>query len=113
LRIAADPAQAAELLVGPDATAETRARWLAAVSRRDSLGGAGAGAARPGTAIVGSPDTVLRMIDAYRFGETVLPRLPVDRAAPQAKSFTWNTLFDLDRGAGTDAPARVAGGERP
>lgn len=34
-RIAADPAQAAELLGGPDATAETRARWLAAVSRRD------------------------------------------------------------------------------
>jgi alkanesulfonate monooxygenase len=96
---------------------------------------AGLGLVRPGpgTAIVGAPDTVLRMIDAYRsagvdtfilsglplleeayrFGETVLPRLPVDRAAPQAKSFTWNTLFDLDRGAGTDAPARVAGGERP
>ncbi len=34
--------------------------------------------------------------EAYRFAETVLPRLPVNRDLPQAKSFTWSTLFDRD-----------------
>jgi alkanesulfonate monooxygenase len=79
---------------------------------------AGIGLVRPGpgTAIVGSPDTVIRTIEAYqavgvdtfilsgmplleeayRFGETVLPRLPVDRDLPKAKSYTWSTLFDRD-----------------
>lgn len=82
---------------------------------------AGLGLVRPGpgTAIVGSPDTVIRTLDAYRaagvdtfilsglplleeayrFGETVLPRLPVERGDLSAKSFTWNNLFDLDRAA--------------
>jgi alkanesulfonate monooxygenase len=84
---------------------------------------AGIGLVRPGpgTAIVGSPDTVIRTLEAYRkvgvetfilsgmplleeayrFGETVLPRLDVQRetaevrpAAP--KSYTWTTLFDRD-----------------
>lgn len=91
---------------------------------------AGLGLVRPGpgTAIVGSPDTVLRTIEAYqkagietfilsglplleeayRFGERVLPRLPVEREAPGAgavgadrigtKPFTWSTLFDRDLG---------------
>ncbi len=80
---------------------------------------AGLGLVRPGpgTAIVGSPDTVIRTLEAYRavgvdtfilsgmplleeawrFGETVLPRLPVDREEEaEAKSLTWNTLFDRD-----------------
>ncbi|MBB2205506.1 LLM class flavin-dependent oxidoreductase [Gluconacetobacter takamatsuzukensis] len=68
----------------------------------------------PGTAIVGSPDTVIRTMEAYRavgvdtfilsgmplleeayrFGEMVLPRLPVERAERSAKRFTWSTLFD-------------------
>ncbi|SFL14311.1 LLM class flavin-dependent oxidoreductase [Methylobacterium pseudosasicola] len=72
----------------------------------------------PGTAIVGSPDTVIRTIEtyrkagietfilsgmplleeAYRFGESVLPRLPVARAAQPTKHFTWSTLFDRDLG---------------
>ncbi len=70
----------------------------------------------PGTAIVGSPDTVIRTLEAYqaagvdtfilsgmplleeayRFGETVLPRLPVEREVKDAKQFTWSTLFDRD-----------------
>jgi alkanesulfonate monooxygenase len=73
----------------------------------------------PGTAIVGSPDTVIRTLEAYqaagvetfilsgmplleeayRFGETVLPRLPVDREVKDAKQFTWSTLFDRDLSA--------------
>lgn len=70
----------------------------------------------PGTAIVGSPDTVVRTLDAYRaigvdtfilsgmplleeayrFGELVLPRLPVEREVKSSKQFTWSTLFDRD-----------------
>ncbi|WP_152048343.1 LLM class flavin-dependent oxidoreductase [Aureimonas psammosilenae] len=83
---------------------------------------AGIGLVRPGpgTAIVGSPDTVIRTLEAYRavgvetfilsgmplleeawrFGELVLPRLDVERAAPVAKQFTWSTLFDRDPNAG-------------
>lgn len=80
---------------------------------------AGIGLVRPGpgSAIVGSPDTVIRTLEAYRdvgietfilsgmplleeayrFGELVLPRLDVTRdEAPEAKQFTWNTLFDKD-----------------
>lgn len=79
---------------------------------------AGIGLVRPGpgTAIVGSPDTVLRTLEAYkqagvdtfilsgmplleeayRFGESVLPRLDVNREPPRAKQFTWSTLFDRD-----------------
>lgn len=79
---------------------------------------AGIGLVRPGpgTAIVGSPDTVIRTLEAYqqvgvdtfilsgmplleeayRFGELVLPRLPVERASPERKHFTWSTLFDRD-----------------
>ncbi len=34
--------------------------------------------------------------EAYRFGELVLPRLPVDRVAQETKSYTWSTLFDRD-----------------
>jgi alkanesulfonate monooxygenase len=70
----------------------------------------------PGTAIVGSPDTVIRTLEAYqaagvetfilsgmplleeayRFGELVLPHLPVEREVRDAKQFTWSTLFDRD-----------------
>lgn len=79
---------------------------------------AGIGLVRPGpgTAIVGSPDTVIRTLEAYRkvgvdtfilsgmplleeayrFGELVLPKLPVERLAPERKQFTWSTLFDRD-----------------
>jgi alkanesulfonate monooxygenase len=79
---------------------------------------AGIGLVRPGpgTAIVGSPDTVIRTLEAYqkvgvdtfilsgmplleeayRFGELVLPRLPVERLTPERKHFTWSTLFDRD-----------------
>jgi alkanesulfonate monooxygenase len=79
---------------------------------------AGIGLVRPGpgTAIVGSPDTVVRTLEAYqkagvdtfilsgmplleeayRFGEMVLPRLPVERLTPERKHFTWSTLFDRD-----------------
>ncbi|KQZ95146.1 alkanesulfonate monooxygenase [Rhizobium sp. Root564] len=79
---------------------------------------AGVGLVRPGpgTAIVGSPDTVIRTLEAYqkvgvdtfilsgmplleeayRFGELVLPRLPVARVTPERKHFTWSTLFDRD-----------------
>lgn len=79
---------------------------------------AGIGLVRPGpgTAIVGSPDTVIRTLEAYRavgvetfilsgmplleeayrFGELVLPRLPVERQLPAAKQYTWSTLFDRD-----------------
>jgi alkanesulfonate monooxygenase len=79
---------------------------------------AGIGLVRPGpgTAIVGSPDTVIRTLDAYqeagvdtfilsgmplleeayRFGEKVLPRLEVDRAPPKGKNYTWSSLFDRD-----------------
>jgi len=72
----------------------------------------------PGTAIVGSPDTVIRTLEAYRavgvdtfilsgmplleeayrFGELVLPRLPVEREIKETKHFTWSTLFDRDLG---------------
>ncbi|TNM61755.1 LLM class flavin-dependent oxidoreductase [Aliirhizobium smilacinae] len=79
---------------------------------------AGIGLVRPGpgTAIVGSPDTVIRTLEAYRkvgvdtfilsgmplleeayrFGELVLPKLPVERLLPERKQFTWSTLFDRD-----------------
>ncbi len=79
---------------------------------------AGIGLVRPGpgTAIVGSPDTVIRTLEAYRkvgvdtfilsgmplleeayrFGELVLPKLPVERLVPDRKQFTWSTLFDRD-----------------
>ncbi len=79
---------------------------------------AGIGLVRPGpgTAIVGSPDTVIRTLEAYRkagvetfilsgmplleeafrFGEKVLPRLDVSREISAAKQFTWSTLFDRD-----------------
>jgi alkanesulfonate monooxygenase len=79
---------------------------------------AGIGLVRPGpgTAIVGSPDTVIRTLEAYqkvgvdtfilsgmplleeayRFGELVLPRLPVERLKQERKQFTWSTLFDRD-----------------
>ncbi|MDQ0314962.1 LLM class flavin-dependent oxidoreductase [Amorphus orientalis] len=80
---------------------------------------AGIGLVRPGpgSAIVGSPETVIRTLDeyrrigidtfilsgmplleeAYRFGELVLPKLDVTREeAPAKKHFTWNTLFDRD-----------------
>lgn len=79
---------------------------------------AGIGLVRPGpgTAIVGSPDTVVRTLEAYqkvgvdtfilsgmplleeayRFGELVLPKLPVERLTPERKQFTWSTLFDRD-----------------
>lgn len=82
---------------------------------------AGIGLVRPGpgTAIVGSPDTVEAVIqeyvaagidvfilsglplleEAYRFGEQVLPRLPVTRAKPATASesdqrYTWGTIWD-------------------
>lgn len=86
---------------------------------------AGIGLVRPGpgTAIVGSPDTVIRTIEAYkeagvdtfilsgmplleeayRFGESVLPRLNVNREPPRAKQFTWSTLFDRDLSSGSSA----------
>lgn len=79
---------------------------------------AGIGLVRPGpgTAIVGSPDTVIRTLEAYRaagvetfilsgmplleeayrFGETVLPRLDVSTEVKQSKNYTWSTLFDRD-----------------
>ena len=70
----------------------------------------------PGMAIVGSPDTVLRTLEAYqkagvetfilsgmplleeayRFGEKVLPRLDVSREVSMARNYTWSTLFDRD-----------------
>ncbi len=84
---------------------------------------AGIGLVRPGpgTAIVGSPDTVIRTLEAYkkagvntfilsgmplleeafRFGEKVLPRLDVSREVSSAKQFTWSTLFDRDLSAKT------------
>ena len=34
--------------------------------------------------------------EAYRFGEMVLPRLPVEREVKDVKQFTWSTLFDSD-----------------
>jgi len=82
---------------------------------------AGIGLVRPGpgSAIVGSPDTVVRTLEAYRavgvdtfilsgmplleeayrFAEHVMPRLPVDRDLSRARSFTWSTLFDRDLNA--------------
>ena len=77
----------------------------------------------PGTAIVGSPDTVRRTLEAYqkvgietfilsgmplleeayRFGELVLPHLPVERKVKTAKQFTWSTLFDHDHKAAPTA----------
>jgi alkanesulfonate monooxygenase len=79
----------------------------------------------PGTAIVGSPDTVIRTLEAYqaagietfilsgmplleeayRFGELVLPRLPVERQIHDAKQFTWSTLFDRDLSVGKQPAA--------
>lgn len=82
---------------------------------------AGIGLVRPGpgTAIVGSPDTVEAVMreyaaagidvfilsglplleEAYRFGEQVLPRLPITRHAPSKEAstdqrFTWGTIWD-------------------
>ncbi|WP_342364155.1 LLM class flavin-dependent oxidoreductase [Terrarubrum flagellatum] len=82
---------------------------------------AGLGLVRPGpgTAIVGSPETVIRTLndyrargietfilsgmplleEAYRFAELVLPHLPIDRAESQAKTFTWSNLFDRNLAA--------------
>ena len=82
---------------------------------------AGIGLVRPGpgTAIVGSPDTVVKTLEAYqaagvdtfilsgmplleeayRFAETVLPKLSVNREITTAKNFTWSTLFDRDLAA--------------
>lgn len=79
---------------------------------------AGLGLVRPGpgTAIVGSPETVVATLreyhergietfilsgmplleEAYRFAEKVLPHLPVKRHEQNAKTFTWSTLFDRD-----------------
>jgi alkanesulfonate monooxygenase len=79
---------------------------------------AGIGLVRPGpgTAIVGSPDTVVKTLEAYRaagvetfilsgmplleeayrFAEKVMPKLPVNRDLPSATQFTWSTLFDRD-----------------
>lgn len=79
---------------------------------------AGLGLVRPGpgTAIVGSPETVVRTLrayqargietfilsglplleEAYRFAELVLPHLAVDREPSRAKTFTWSNLFDRD-----------------
>jgi len=75
----------------------------------------------PGTAIVGSPDTVIRTLEAYqkagirtfilsgmplleeayRFGELVMPRLPRDRGEAVSDAdnhnLTWSTLFDRDQ----------------
>ena len=106
--------------VGP--TTHVRAAWRREGGRtRARIGGgapniwSGIGLVRPGpgTAIVGSPDTVIRTLEAYqaagvdtfilsgmplleeayRFGETVLPRLPVEREVKsEAKQFTWSTL---------------------
>ena len=86
---------------------------------------AGIGLVRPGpgSAIVGSPDTVIKTLEAYqaagidtfilsgmplleeayRFAEKVLPRLPVNRDLPTAKQFTWSTLFDRDLSAKASA----------
>jgi alkanesulfonate monooxygenase len=88
---------------------------------------AGIGLVRPGpgTAIVGSPDTVIRtreayraagietfilsgiplLEEAYRFGEKVPPRLDLARDAPTAKHFTWSTLFDRYLGGTGSEPA--------
>lgn len=79
---------------------------------------AGIGLVRPGpgTAIVGSPDTVIRTLEGYgkagvetfilsgmplleeafRFGEKVLPCLDVTRHVAPARNYTWSTLFDRD-----------------
>jgi len=79
---------------------------------------AGLGLVRPGpgTAIVGSPETVLRILrdyqaggietfilsgmplleEAYRFAELVLPHLDLATAPRSAPSFTWSNLFDRD-----------------
>jgi alkanesulfonate monooxygenase len=70
----------------------------------------------PGTAIVGSPKTVIETLndyasrgidtfilsglplleESYRFAEQVLPHLPVRRRETAEKTFTWSTLFDRD-----------------
>lgn len=70
----------------------------------------------PGTAIVGSPETVVATLneyrakgvdtfilsgmplleEAYRFAEQVLPHLPVRREIQKTRTFTWSTLFDRD-----------------
>ena len=87
---------------------------------------AGIGLVRPGpgSAIVGSPDTVVRTLEAYqkagievfilsgmplleecyRFAELVLPKLPVARETKEVRNFTWQTLFDRDH-----APKASAG----
>ena len=79
---------------------------------------AGLGLVRPGpgTAIVGSPETVTATLrayqdagietfilsgmplleEAYRFAELVLPRLSVAAAPSSGSAFTWSTLFDRD-----------------
>jgi alkanesulfonate monooxygenase len=117
-------------LVGTDSVGQQRMSALHGGRKPDDLRElevapnlwAGIGLVRPGpgTAIVGSPDTVLRTLDAYRaagvdtfilsgmplleeayrFGELVLPHLPVERADERAEPtdgrFTWATLFDRD-----------------
>lgn len=79
---------------------------------------AGLGLVRPGpgTAIVGSPETVIRTLrayqgagietfilsgmplleEAYRFAELVLPHLDVARTPRAGSAFTWSNLFDRD-----------------
>jgi len=81
----------------------------------------------PGTAIVGSPETVIRTIEAYqavgvdtfilsgmplleeayRFGELVLPRLPVKRQASHGKNFTWSTAFARDTSDQAEKPLQT------
>lgn len=82
---------------------------------------AGLGLVRPGpgTAIVGSPETVIRTLrayqaagietfilsgmplleEAYRFAELVLPHLDVARTPRAGSAFTWSNLFDRDLSA--------------
>ncbi|WP_087687576.1 LLM class flavin-dependent oxidoreductase [Pandoraea sp. PE-S2R-1] len=78
----------------------------------------------PGTAIVGSPATVIKTLndyasrgietfilsgmplleESYRFAEQVLPHLPVRRREVAEKTFTWSTLFDRDPSTLATAP---------
>jgi alkanesulfonate monooxygenase len=73
----------------------------------------------PGTAIVGSPETVVKTLndyaargintfilsgmplleESYRFAEKVLPQLNVRRQEVETQTFTWSNLFDRDLSA--------------
>ena len=57
-----------------------------------------------GASLTGS----VRLGCSQDFAETVLPKLPVNRELPRAKSFTWSTLFDRDLSA-KKAQAKAAG----